>query len=119
MKLVALLALSFLLFGCANKKPSETVKTRADLIGLSKAEILECAGPPAKSNKSNNIEVLSYSYAGGQPSSGSGPVQQRQCSASFVFQRGRLTKLDYTGQTGGLATQGDQCGSIIANCLKR
>jgi len=119
MKLVVLLALSFLLFGCANKKSADAVKARTDLIGMSKAEILSCAGTPAKSSKSNDIEVLTYSYAGGQPSSGAGVVQQGQCSASFVFQRGRLTRLNYTGQTGGLATQGDQCGFIVANCLKQ
>ena len=119
MKLVALLALSFLLFGCSNKKSSDADKTRTDLIGMSKADILSCAGTPAQSSKSNNIEVLTYSYAAGQPRSDSGAVQQGQCSASFVFQRGRLTKLNYTGRTGGLATQGEQCGFIVANCLKR
>jgi hypothetical protein len=119
MKLVALLALSFLLFGCANKKSSDTHKARTGLIGMSKAEILSCAGTPAKSVKSNNIEVLTYSYAGGQPLSGAGVPQQGQCSASFVFQRDRLTRLDYTGRTGGLATQGEQCGFIVANCINR
>jgi hypothetical protein len=116
---MALLALSFLLFGCANKKSSGADKARTDLIGMSKAEILSCAGTPAKSVKSNNIEVLTYSYAGGQPLSGTGMAQQGQCSASLVFQRGRLTRLNYTGRTGGLATQGEQCGFIIANCLKQ
>jgi hypothetical protein len=119
MKLVALLALSFLLFGCANKKSSNADKARPDLIGMSKAKILSCAGTPAKSFKSNDTEVLTYLYAGGQPLSGTGVVQQGQCSANFVFQRDRLTRFNYSGRTGGLATQGEQCGFIVANCLNR
>jgi hypothetical protein len=113
MKLVALLAISFLLFGCANKKSKEAVKARVDIVGMSKAQNLSCAGTPAKSTKSNKTEVLTYSY------SGSDAAQKIQCSASLVFQRDILKSYNYSGQIGGLATQGGPCGVIVANCIKR
>lgn len=119
MNLVALLALSLLLFGCANKKSKEAEKAPVDIVGMNKAQILSCAGAPAKSTKSNNVEVLTYSYAGGQSGATSGVAQKTQCSASFVFERDRLTRYNYSGQFVGLATQGGPCGVIVANCIKR
>jgi hypothetical protein len=129
-----------LLGGCAIERAATAQQARADVLGRTKAEIIGCAGVPTSSYTEGSTEVLAYQYvgdrkisstgtvtaqepgrfsAGGLAISSEGSIQQRQCTANFVIENGRVTRLNYSGRTGGLLTAGEQCAFIVSNCVSR
>ena len=133
---------AFGLAGCAVERAATAQQARQDLIGKSKAEIIACAGVPSSTIKEGQVEVLAYQYDGDvqvfQSSTaeaigtrsdntvrttgfglGVSSVRRRQCIANFVFENGRLKQLNYSGRTGGVLTQGEQCAFIVSNCVQR
>jgi hypothetical protein len=121
-----------LLLGCAGSKFHRAeVATRAktELVGMSKKDLLSCAGVPVRSQQVEDMEFLTYvgggdnvGYAGGAAgSSAAGGViamHKRYCEVTFVLKAGKVEKVNYTGRTGGWATKGEQCAFVIENCLK-
>lgn len=72
------------------------------------------------------MEVLTYSGGGDSVTtawatsydSAIGKTARRYCEASFVLENEVVTKVNYSGRTGGWATKGEQCAFIVENCLR-
>jgi len=121
--------LTVALAGCAAHHRAETARrAQTDLVGYTKAQ--SCAGAPTRSERSQDIEVMTYvgggdsagAVVGTSPGSfgvGVTSSRRRYCEVSFVLRDGMVEKVNYTGRTGGYATQGEQCAFVVENCVRR
>src|SRR5438552_2789442 len=102
----AFLGLVVALSGCAaNQRADLARRAQIDLVGYTKAQILACAGAPVRSDRSEDIEVITY-FGGGDstgaavgvsPSSvGVGVVgtKRRYCEVTFVLRGGIVEKVN-------------------------
>lgn len=116
------------LWGCAAQQRAETAKrAQTELVGISKGDLLACAGAPIRTASSGDTEVFTYvgggdsviAGGGGASSAGGGvaTVQRRYCEVTFVIRSGRVEKVNYAGRTGGLVTEGEQCAFVVQNCI--
>ena len=91
-----------LLAGCGGGSgPEDAIKqlSRVDqgkpYIGMSKAEVLRCAGQPrSRIPAGTSAETLIYHYSGPGPVPGA-DQKNAQCSASLTFDRGKLARVSY------------------------
>ncbi len=116
---------------CANSKfhRAEVAKAaQTELVGMSRKDVLSCAGAPLREAKDGDIEVLTYIAGGdgtaaavGVANSSTGVAavssQRRYCEVTFVLQGGVVSKVNYSGRTGGFATAGEQCAFVVENCM--
>ena len=97
-------------------------QAKSDLIGMSKLELYQCAGVPAKKDKVDGIEFLSY-MKNEISSDTRGHVEEDSCEATFTIKDGKVSGLNYNGHTsGGLITKkynliSVQCYYIVKGCL--
>lgn len=124
-------AAAILLAGCALERATTATQARDALVGKSKSEILACAGAPDRERREGDWEYLSYLRVE-HPSGGELPgearrenpalakafADRRYCEVTFVLHDGRVQRLGYAGNTGGLLTQGEQCGYIVEPCVE-
>lgn len=134
MKYTLILAIiATLLAGCASTKfgrANLAERAKVELIGKSKKDILICAGVPTRSQQAKNMEFMTY-YSGGDSniymadgadsSAGGGTVfaKKRYCEVTFVLRDEIVEKVNYSGRTGGLITEGEQCAFVLQNCLSK
>jgi len=45
-------------------------------------------------------------------------IKRRYCEVTFVLQNNIVQKVNYSGRTGGLITEGEQCAFVIDNCVQ-
>jgi hypothetical protein len=122
--LLTVLSAGLLVMGCGNPTATLERVVAGDpakpYLGKTKAEIVACAGEPSATIDRGGSEVLVYHYSGSGPvpgaakkkkdegggtGGGTGGAQTGlfgvkkdkswQCSASIVFENGRLTKLTF------------------------
>jgi len=108
-----LLLIAFLLSGCVFHRVEMASRAKSELIGMSKEDLLMCAGVPIKQEKIDELEFLTYSGSGGDL----GKILY-SCEATFVLKDGIVKKINYQGDTGGPLTKDEQCAFIVENCLK-
>lgn len=124
---------SLIMLGCATssskfQRAEIAERAKTEMVGMSKTDLLSCAGVPARSQQVDELEFLTYLSGGdsvgiatGGTSSSTGvgviATKKRYCEVTFVLKDGRIEKVNYTGRTGGYATQGEQCAFVVANCL--
>jgi hypothetical protein len=88
---------------------------QTELAGLSRAEILECAGKPTRTAKTGDTESLIYiSNADG----GSASSREDSCEVTFIFRRGYVEKVQYSVSDVGVFGNGDQCGYVVQRCMR-
>ncbi len=99
--------------GCSHARRSNRAelaqRAKTELIGLSKSELLTCAGVPVRSATEAELEFMSY----GASSYGWG----NSCVVTFVLKNGAVKTISYSGRTGRRRQNGEQCAYAIANCL--
>ena len=143
--IILLFAVLLLAAGCAIHRASVASRAQKEMIGMSKRNLLACAGTPARAAVAGGTEFLtyvsggdtvgsvntystghgSYTYHGGGYGSGTyqsyggGVVstERRYCEVTFVLEDGVVSKINYSGRTGGLLTKGEQCAFAVENCL--
>ncbi len=117
------------LSGCAVQRSMEATRAKTELVGLTRAQLFNCAGVPARQASENGVEYLVYSAVGSSKISGmgqtfgnaalfSGRSNPRYCEATFTVMNGRVTRIMYSGKTGGLLSKDNACFPIIENCLR-
>lgn len=118
-----------LLTGCAAQQIQPTGGIRASKIevaGSSKQELLACAGAPARQEREDGVEYLTYvikEYAGAAPGFTPGnPVQaararNRACEATITIRNNMVEKIDYRDGWGEY-TEPAQCAPIFERCKK-
>ncbi|HQY22958.1 MAG TPA: hypothetical protein PK389_04310 [Gammaproteobacteria bacterium] len=141
---IFLVGASLLLSGCVTSRAATASIAKQSMVGMSKESVLSCMGVPVDKMTEGSTEVWVYGSGGGTDSIGSafgqtqgsahvignsvygsssgsaigfGRSRSRYCTINMVFQKGRVSAVNYSGRTGGLATQGEQCAYAIENCV--
>ncbi len=127
--MIILLAVLVLATGCTIHRANMAKRPKKEMIGMSKVNLLACAGAPMRSAVVHGVEYLTYGGGGDihgnvniRPSGygryrGSYSSNRRYCEVTFVFQNDAVVKINYSGRTGGLLTKGEQCAFVVENCL--
>lgn len=114
-----LLGLALVSAACSTFQRAESARrAETELVGISAAQLLSCAGAPNRQATSGGVEVLTYvvqTQAGIHEGTGG---RTSFCEATFVVEGGRVTRVSYRDESGGLLTKGEHCGYIVQNCLQ-
>ena len=118
---------------CAFQRAEEATAAQAPMVGMPKEQVLSCMGAPASSARAGNTEVWNYESGDGRTDTfgtfnavrgsysvtafGSSTSTSRYCKISLVMTSGVISRVNYAGPTGGLLTQGEQCGYAVHNCV--
>jgi hypothetical protein len=136
-KAIALMAAFVLVSGCAIQRAQLAGDAKTQMIGKSKEQVLACMGIPHGKAAEGTTEVWSYNSGNGytegfgsssvSASGGRGYAslfgtsssvsQSRFCTVNVTMMNGRVQALNYTGPTGGLLTEGEQCAFVLKNCV--
>ena len=124
---LAVLLLS-LAAGCTWGRSQDAKEARTKLVGMSRAEIITCAGKPRTTIRDGNREYLAY-FAGSpdydlvlgvkpnEVQKITGTARPVNCKVRFLLRDGNVESVSYTGNTGGLFTRDSACAAIVRRCL--
>jgi hypothetical protein len=146
-KLGLAVALAVALGGCAIQRAQVAQDARAQMVGLSKEQVLGCMGPPGNKAAEGQTEVWSYASGNGFSSTvatadvstsgqatrmgnqvygsasstgfGTAVSTRRFCTVNVVMTNGLVATVNYQGPTGGLLTAGEQCAFAVDACVKK
>lgn len=119
---------SLTIAGCAIQRAQIATKAKTSMIGMSKQQVLQCMGAASGSQHADNTDVWKY-FSGGvshgnvnvftnnQYSYGTVNTTHLSCEINIVFINGTVSKVVYSGNTGGLLAQDEQCSYSISNCV--
>ncbi len=124
--LISIIAITGL-SGCKYNRVKTAQAAKVELIGMSKGELLSCAGVPDKAINSNGMEFFSY-RSGGETSYSANTIygynattfinsSHRFCDITIALKDDKVQSVKYSGKTGGLLTQGEQCAYVLENCV--
>jgi outer membrane protein assembly factor BamE (lipoprotein component of BamABCDE complex) len=127
MKIAGALSACLVLVGCAFQRAEIAQDARAQMVGLSKEQVLTCMGAPARKASEGSTEVWSYASGDGTTVTnasfdrygGSAVSSSRFCNVSVVFSGSQVSVVNYTGPTGGLLTAGEQCAYAVNACVAK
>jgi hypothetical protein len=133
--------------GCAIQRAQVAKDAQSNMIGLTKGEVLACMGPPIQKVAEQGTEVWAYGSGDGRVTvstfasangsaqvtggpgyahvtgssfgSSTGVASRRFCAINVVMQNDRVSKVNYSGPTGGLVTEGEQCAYAVKNCVRQ
>jgi len=117
--IAALASLTLLLSGCGPTKfgrSSIAEDAQTHMIGLSKQDVLSCAGIPTRTMRSEGVEYLLYSHR--EQRGDDGDTYTRNCDVTIALDSGRVSKVSYRGRTGGWVTQGEACYYVVKDCVQ-
>lgn len=131
-----------LVASCANPVAERVATAQRTLVGLSKQQLLSCAGVPERQASADGLEFFTYtnsrivSYPGtgmggwyggpwypgyrygwggwGWPGYVGDEVRTYSCEATFTLRNGSVERIVYGGPSGGNA---GECYSIVQNCM--
>jgi hypothetical protein len=126
MQVLGMLAVAIVLAGCAIQRAQIAQDARAQMVGMSKEQVLTCMGPPANKATEGQTEVWGYNSgdgtveASGSVSGGnfSGVSSSRFCKINLVFAGAAVSGVNYQGPTGGFITAGEQCAYAVDACVR-
>ena len=86
---------------------------RENLVGISRDEVIRCAGSPMQATQRGRWEYLSYLSAPPPPSS-----DHTRCVTTFRLQGGYVESIDYETPNGNLIGQSiSECLDTVGPCL--
>src|SRR5690242_13635865 len=120
-------ALCLALAGCAIQRAEIARDARAQMIGMSKEQVLTRMGAPASKAAEGATDVWGYGSGNGMTVvdasynryGGTAVGTHRFCNINVVFAAGQVSAVNYTGPTGGLLTAGEQCAFAVNGCVQR
>jgi hypothetical protein len=117
---------------CEFQRAQDASVAQVSMVGMPKEQVLACMGSPAKTAAIGNTEVWTYNSGDGRMDTfgaadgfggrgwtagfGSSTTVGRFCKVDVVMNASRVSRINYSGPTGGLLTQGEQCGYAVTNC---
>jgi hypothetical protein len=127
MRFLWVVAIGATLAGCAIQRAQIAQDARAQMVGLSKEQVLACMGAPANKATEGTTEVWGFNSGNGMTVvnasydryGGTAVGSIRFCNINIVFAGGQVSAVNYTGPTGGLLTAGEQCAYAVDACVKR
>ena len=134
----------FLLTGCVIQRAQTAANAQTGMVGMSKEQVLACMGVPnASMAEGNTFTTANSSTVGSGQVLGSatriGPTtyfganatgasntnavgfattRQRSCTINVVMSGGQVSRVNYSGPTGGVVTPGEQCAYAVQNCVR-
>ena len=117
-----------LVAACTFGRSQDAKEARTKLVGMTRAQVLACAGRPKTTIRDGNREYLAY-YSGSQdydqllgiePNSiqkVTGTSTPKDCKVRFLLLDGKVESVSYTGNTGGILTRDSACAVIVRRCL--
>jgi hypothetical protein len=142
-KVLLIAAVAFGVGACSIQRAQVAGAAQHDMVGLTKEQVLACMGPPANKASEGATEVWSYDSGNGHTqvstfgqsytnaslyggsgfastlNSGFGVSTRRYCTVNVVMSDGRVSRVNYSGPTGGLLTAGEQCAFAVQNCVQQ
>jgi hypothetical protein len=135
MRILALLPLAtVLLTSCSLQRASVAADAQRQMVGMTKPAVLACMGVPANKAAEGGVEVWAYqsggssigmgnAYASASGNTaygfGTGITMHRSCMVNVVFDGPQVSAVRYSGRTGGLLSQGEECAFAVQNCVSR
>ena len=107
---VIVLSCELALLGCLPQRVEDISDTRKAFIGMQKTHLQTCMGDPDNSARNGDIQVWTYNSITRGKSAG-------HCKVDIVLERGIVTDIDFSGDTGARITRSGICGSIVERCL--
>lgn len=122
-----LVVVALALAGCALQRAEIAQDARAQMVGMSKEQVLACMGVPTNKAAEGATEVWGYESGNGMQiadisgnSYGATAVSSRRfCKINVVFATSQVSSVNYSGPTGGILTAGEQCAYAVEACVKR
>jgi hypothetical protein len=117
-----------LLAGCIFERSQEAKDARTAMLGMSRSQVLACAGQPRSTVKDADHEIFTYFIGqpdydrilGIQPTDAqrvTGSTKPKYCRVRILFRGDVVDKVDYSGNTGGILTRDEICASVVKRCL--
>ena len=110
------------LAGCALERAQLAQDAQSKMIGLTKESVLACMGIPASKAQEGVTEVWSYNSGNNHVEAvafrGVAAAESHYCVINVVMSGGKVSKVNYSGPTGGLITGGEQCAFAVQNCAR-
>ncbi len=108
--------------GCTIERAQIAQDAQNKMIGLRKEQVLACMGVPASKAAEGSTEVWAYNSGNGSTEAaafrGVAVAESHYCIVNVVMTGGVVSKVNYTGPTGGGLTGGEQCAFAVRNCIR-
>jgi hypothetical protein len=118
--IAASLGLSIGVGACGMEWPEPDQVAQAKMIGLSKAKIRACLGPPDWRKSVSATEIWSYGFGAtqieGQGFATSGNPRHPRCRVNIVMTNGVVSQVNYAGLAGDSLDLGERCAFPVAAC---
>jgi outer membrane protein assembly factor BamE (lipoprotein component of BamABCDE complex) len=120
--LITFFVASTLLSGCKFTRAKMATKAQTSMVGMSKEDVLSCMGAPE--GKASEGETTVWTYMSGDGSTnislwrGFASSKTHSCKVDVIMRSGRVTSINYSGSTGGLFSEGEQCAYAVENCSR-
>lgn len=107
--LILLLALSVV--SCGTRRPDPATRAQTELVGMSKKELLSCAGVPIRQTQLEDMEFFVFkteSLFDGN---------HTYCQATVALKNGRVEKISYEYRYAIRTERLRECALIVQRCL--
>ena len=96
----------------------ETGNGRTDTVSNSYSNTNATAAGVAQATRIGNTTYAAGTAAGNSQTSSFGiaSTRHRSCTVSVVLTNGSVSRVNYSGPTGGVLTKGEQCAYAVQNC---
>jgi len=102
------------LLGCApDDRPRVPVGTQREFVGMTRDQLIQCAGAPIRQLSTDGYEFLTYSVGG------AGTAVQAYCQPTFVLKDDVVESVNYQDRAGFPTAKGEQCTLMLENCVRR
>jgi len=116
-----------LVCACAPERASQTPAAPSPLTGITRADLLACAGVPDRTAHEGDVELLIYSAIGRRTNPGEitrfGERRLQEevyhCEATFTIRNGRVARVVYRGTTSSLPAKDEACAAIVTGCRRQ
>ena len=127
MRNLGIVALCAMPGGCTLQRAEIAQDARAQMVGMTKEQVLACMSVPANKAAESATKVWGYASGNGMTVAsasfdrygGTAVSSSRFCNVNIVFGGGQVSAVNYMGPTGGLLTAGEQCAYAVDACVKR
>jgi hypothetical protein len=124
-----LMSLSLVLAACALQRAQQAQDAKRQLVGMTDEKIFACMGPPRGHSTLGSTDVWQYNSGNGHVQtgavvtansgivSGSAVTTARFCTVNIAMSNRVVQSVNYSGPTGGVLTEGEQCAFAVKACL--
>jgi hypothetical protein len=98
------------LASCVYQRSDEASQAKTELIGMTRANVESCMGAPFDAESDGTTATLTYN-------SNHRPEEKLFCKVDIDIDKGIVSRVRYSGWTGGMLSRDEQCAPIVEKCL--